>query len=109
MTPTKDRRATERFQSKPVDRVVYGLTDTVIRNLSLDGAFVVDSDPFPVGSEIMLVLRAGDLDIPLEGVVRHVDQEGMGIQFIRISSESKRRLRIYIASLVSAPGSLVKT
>src|SRR5467141_4234925 len=61
-------------------------------------------------SEVMFTLRVGDQDISLEGVVRHsVDQEGMGIQFTNVSPVSKRRLRIHIASLVSAPSHLVKT
>jgi len=104
-----DRRATPRFQPKPGNRITYGATSTVIRDLSLEGVFVLDADPLPVGSEIIFTLRAGDQDISLEGVVRHSDQEGMGIQFTKVSPESKRRLRIHIASLVSAPSQLVKT
>lgn len=105
----KDRRATQRFLPKPENRVHYGATSAVIRDLSLEGVFVFDSDPLPEGSEIVFTLRAGSQDISLEGVVRHsVDQEGMGIQFTKVSSESKRRLRILIAGLVSAPSQPVK-
>ena len=108
MSP-KDRRVTQRFQPKPGDSVIYGVTSAVIRDLSLEGVFVFDSDPVPVGSEIIFTLRTGAQDIPLEGAVRHcVDQEGMGIQLTNVSPESKRRLRILIASLVSAPSHLVK-
>src|ERR1700688_1656729 len=107
---SKDRRATQRFQPKPESRVIYGAAATALRDLSLEGVFVFDSDPLPVGSEIIFTLRAGDQDISLEGVVRHsADQEGMGIQFTKVSPVSKRRLRIHIASLVSAPGQLLKT
>lgn len=57
-------------------------------NLSFAGVFVFDLDPLPVGSEIIFTLRAGDQDISLEGIVRHsVDQEGMGIQFTKVSPE----------------------
>ena len=106
----KDRRATQRFQPKPENRVIYGATSGAIRDLSLEGVFVFDSDPLPVGSEIVFTIRAGDQDISLEGVVRHsLDQEGMGIQFTKVSPESKRRLRIHIASLVPAPSKTVKT
>ena len=107
---TKDRRATQRFQPKPGSRISYAATSAVIRDLSLEGVFVFDLDPLPVGSEIIFTLRAGDQDISLEGIVRHsVDQEGMGIQFTKVSPESKRRLRIHIANLVSASSKLVKT
>ena len=106
----KDRRAAQRFQPKSGNHITYAATSAVIRDLSLEGVFVFDSDPLPVGSEIIFTLRAGDQDISLEGIVRHsVDQEGMGIQFTKISAESKRRLRIHIAGLVSASSKLVKT
>jgi hypothetical protein len=108
--PSKDRRATPRFQPNPGSRIIYGVTSAGIRDLSLEGVFVFDSDPLPVGSEIVFTLRAGEQDISLEGIVRHsVDQEGMGIQFTKVSAVSKRRLRIHIASLVSAPSLLVET
>jgi len=106
----KDRRATQRFQAKPGNHIIYAATSAVIRDLSLEGVFVCDLDPLPVGSEIIFTLRAGDQDISLEGIVRHsVDQEGMGIQFTKVSPESKRRLRIHIASLAPASSKLVKT
>jgi len=109
MSP-KDRRATPRFQPKPGNHITYGVTSAAILDLSLEGVFVFDSDPLPVGSEIIFTLRAGDQDIALEGVVRRsADNEGMGIQFMKVSAVSKRRLRIYIASLVSSPGQLMKT
>ena len=105
--PPKDRRATTRFQPKPGNHLIYGESSGLIRDLSLEGVFVFDADPLPVGSEIVFTLRAGDQDISLEGVVRHsVDQQGMGIQFTKVSPVSKRRLRIHIASLVPAPGQL---
>jgi len=107
---TKDRRAMQRFQPKPGSRISYAATSAVIRDLSLEGVFVFDLDPLPVGSEIIFTLRAGDQDISLEGIVQHsVDQEGMGIQFTKVSPESKRRLRIHIASLAPASSKLVKT
>ena len=107
--PLKDRRATPRFQAKPENHITYGERSAPIRDLSLEGVFVFDSDPLPVGSEIIFTLRAGDQDIALEGVVRRsVDNEGMGIQFTKVSPESKRRLRIHIASLVPACGHNVK-
>jgi len=109
MMLSTDRRAAPRFQPKPGDQIIYGVTSAVIGDLSLEGVFVLDPDPLPVGSEIMFTLQVGDQDVPLEGIVRHsVDQQGMGIQFTNVPPVSKRRLRIHTASLVSAPGHLVK-
>jgi hypothetical protein len=68
---------------------------------------VLDTDPLPAGSEITFTLRAGQTDIALEGIVRHSEVDvGMGIQFTNLSSISKRRLIIHIASLVSAPSQI---
>jgi hypothetical protein len=106
---TKDRRATPRFQAKPENRIIYGDRSSPIRDLSLEGVFVLDPDPLPVGSEITFTLRAAHQDISLEGIVRHsVVDEGMGIQFTNLSAVSKRRLIIHIATLVSAPSQPVE-
>ena len=95
MTPPTDRRATPRFQAKQESKFSYGATSSNIRDLSLEGAFVFDTDPLPDGSELAFTLLAGGTEISLEGIVRHVvDQEGMGIQFTNVSAVSKRRLRI---------------
>jgi hypothetical protein len=102
--PPKDRRATPRFQAKPENYITYGERSAPVRDLSLEGVFVVDPDPLPSGSELAFTLRAGQQDIILEGIVRHsVVDVGMGIQFVNLSAVSKRRLIIHIASLVSAP------
>jgi PilZ domain len=108
--PSKDRRATPRFQAKPENCITYGDRSAPIRDLSLEGVFVLDPDPLPAGSEITFTLRAGQTDITLEGIVRHSTVDvGMGIQFTSLSAVSKRRLTIHIASLVSAPSQMVET
>jgi hypothetical protein len=107
--PIKDRRATSRFQPAPGDRVFYGDRTAPIRDLSLEGVFVCDPDPLPVGSDVTFTLRAGHQDIALQGIVRHsLDQEGMGIEFMTLTAVSKRRLRIHIASLVTAASHVAK-
>ena len=103
--PLIDRRATPRFQAKPENRIIYGDRSASVRDLSLEGVFVLDADPLPAGSEITFILQAGHTDISLEGIVRHSQVDvGMGIQFTNLSSVSKRRLIIHTASLVSASG-----
>ncbi len=104
-----DRRATPRFQAKPENSITYGDRSAPIRDLSLEGVFVLDPDPLPAGSELSFTLKAGQTDIVLEGIVRHsVVDVGMGIQFTNLSAVSKRRLIIHIASLVSAPSQIVE-
>lgn len=102
-----DRRATQRFLAKAENRINYGERSAAVRDLSLDGVFVLDPDPLPTGSELAFTLRAGHQDIALEGIVRHsIPEIGMGIQFINVSAVSKRRLIIHLASLIPAPGQL---
>lgn len=106
--PQKDRRATPRFSAKPENVIYYGDRSAPVRDLSLDGVFVLDPDPLPVGSELTFTLKAGAQDIALDGIVRHsVVDVGMGIQFTNLSAVSKRRLTIHIASLVAAPSQIV--
>ncbi len=108
--PLKDRRATPRFQAKPENHIAYGERSAPIRDLSLEGVFVLDPDPLPAGSELTFTLRAGHTDITLEGIVRHSAVDvGMGIQFTSLSAVSKRRLIIHIASLVAAPSQLAES
>jgi hypothetical protein len=107
--PTNDRRAIERFLAKDQDRIIYDERSAPVRDLSLEGVFVLDPDPLPAGSEIAFTLRLAHQDIALEGIVRHSEVDvGMGIQFTNVSAVSKRRLRIHIASLVTAPSELEK-
>jgi hypothetical protein len=106
MSP-KDRRANPRFLAKPENRIQYGERSAAIRDLSLDGVFVLDPDPLPVGSELTFILQASHAEISLEGIVRHCQVDvGMGVQFINLSAVSKRRLIIHFASLVSAPSEI---
>jgi hypothetical protein len=109
MKSNEDRRATPRFIAKDGDYIFYGANPAAVRDLSLEGVYVLDPDPLPVGSELAFTLLAGDTEITLDGVVCRVDEEeGMGIQFVNVSALSKRRLRIHIASLVPAPSDMVK-
>jgi hypothetical protein len=66
----------------------------------MEGVFVLDSEPLPVGTTIRFSLRLGNRDIVLQGIVRRsVAEEGMGIQFVEMSPEAKRHLNLHIASL----------
>ena len=104
-----ERRATPRFQPKPENRIHYAGRSSEIRDLSLKGLFVFDPDPFPVGTEMAFTLLAGHQEIQMQGIVqRSLDRDGMAIEFVELSSESKRRLRIYFASLVLYPGLVEK-
>ena len=61
--------------------------------------------PCPKDRRVSFALRLGINDIQLHGIVtRSEPGKGMAIQFTDLSRESTRRLRIYIAGLLPAPG-----
>jgi hypothetical protein len=97
----KERRASPRFEAKPGDNVYYIEGAGAIRDPSLEGVFVLDAEPLPVGTSISFSLHLGSETVMFQGIVRRcVDQEGMGIQFTEMSKEARRRLRLHIATLL---------
>jgi hypothetical protein len=95
----KDRRASPRFQARPGSHIVYVEGSGAIRELSVEGVFVLDSEPLPVGATIKFSLRLATQDVALQGIVRRcVAEVGMGIQFTEMSREARRRIRLHIAS-----------
>jgi hypothetical protein len=96
----KDRRTSLRYEAKAGNYVIYVEGSGGIRDLSMDGVFVLDPEPLPVGTTINFSLHLGTQDIAVQSIVRRSDSEGMGIQFIEMSAEARRRLRLHLASLV---------
>jgi hypothetical protein len=96
----KDKRGSPRFKPKPGTHIVYIEGSAAIKDLSLEGMYVLDPEPLPVGSKIKFALRLGTDDIQLQGIVtRSAAFHGMMIQFADIAPEAKRRLRIHLAGL----------
>lgn len=108
----KEGRASPRFLMSPGNYVLYVETGSgatwrsgAIRDLSLHGVFVVNSNPLPAGTNLTLGLRLSTQAIPLKGVVRRsVDGEGMGIQFTSVASEVKNRLETCLSGLAERAG-----
>jgi hypothetical protein len=71
-----------------------------MRDLSMDGVFLLDSEPLPVGTKITFSLMLGNETVSFQGTVRQsVAGEGMGIQFTEMLREVRRRLLSQSASL----------
>lgn len=86
----KNRRASQRFKAKPGSTVSYVEGAAAIRDLSMDGMFLLDAEPLPVGTKITFSLMLGNETGSFQAIVRRsVTGEGMGIQF----SETPRELR----------------
>jgi hypothetical protein len=79
---TENKRNSPRVQTSSGNYVIYVEGSGSIRDLSLTGVFVVDSDPLPVGTTINFELRLHTCSLPVRGIVRRsVPGQGMGIQF----------------------------
>ncbi len=97
----KENRAFPRFLVSTDTCAIYGEGAGAIRDLSLGGVFVVDPEPFPIGTSLNIELRFGDHAIPAQGVVRRsVPGVGMGIQFLEISPAVRARLKLYLLDQV---------
>jgi len=108
MSSAADQRNFPRFFDVPKAYVLMVEGSGGLRDLSIGGAFISDEDPLKVGTEINLELRLGDYSIPVKGIVRRsIHGQGMGIQFLEIPPEGKRRLKVYLAGL-AAPEHLKK-
>lgn len=96
----KDKRASQRFKAKPGSFVSYVEGAGAIRNLSMDGVFLLDSEPLSVGTKITFSVLLGYETISFQGIVRRsLAEEGMGIQFTEMPREVRRRLLSHFASL----------
>lgn len=60
-----------------------GLIECVSRNVSLGGMYLVTESSVPYGTkvELELFLPALKEDVRIEGVVRWIKDDGMGVQF----------------------------
>lgn len=79
-------------------------TDCKLSDLSLGACYVETSSPFPKRTRVELVLRAGDFDVRLDGVVQVVHPaHGMGIEFAN-EGDQPHRIEDFIEHLSASPG-----
>jgi DNA-binding response OmpR family regulator len=85
-------------EAEPVS--VCKLTD-----LSLGGCYVETESPFPEHALVDLCLKAGDMEIHADGVVRVMHPgSGMGVEFPSRTSEQRETVAHFIEFLTSRPG-----
>ncbi len=97
--PEAERRAQARVQSPSPLYADYPGLESVIRDLSTAGAFIEDERPLPIGRRFTLRLRGPSLSAPLEvtAVVRRVEpQVGMAVEFVSMSEEALKALRLLV-------------
>jgi hypothetical protein len=80
-----------------------------LTDLSLGGCYVETQSPFPQSSSVDLCLRAADMEVHTEGVVRVMHPgHGMGIEFPARTEEQRKSVGDFIDFLTSSPGTTPK-
>ncbi|MGC2185616.1 MAG: PilZ domain-containing protein [Terriglobales bacterium] len=83
------------------------VSECKLTDLSLGGCYVETASPFPERSGIVLGLKAEDMEVQAEGMVRVMHPEfGMGIQFASGTAEQREHVGSFINFLTSRPGTL---
>jgi hypothetical protein len=78
-----------------------------LTDLSLGGCYVETESPFPERSGIVLSLKAGEMEVQAEGMVRVMHPGfGMGIEFASRTAEQRAQVGSFIACLSSHPGTV---
>jgi CheY-like chemotaxis protein len=83
------------------------VSECKLTDLSLGGCYVETESPFPERSGIVLCLKAEDMEVQAEGMVRVMHPEcGMGIEFASGTPEQREQVGTFINFLTSRPGTL---
>ena len=83
------------------------VSECKLTDLSLGGCYVETASPFPERSGIVLCLKAEDMEVQAEGMVRVMHPEfGMGIQFASGTTEQREHVGSFLNFLTSRPGTL---
>lgn len=71
-----------------------------LTDLSLGGCYLEISSPFPVSTRVTLSMRAADVEVRVQGVVRimHPDK-GMGVEFVQGTQEHRAAVEKFLAVL----------
>ena len=108
-----DRRNTPRFRAyRPVRLQKPGslqIVETLTKDLGVGGLRCVSPALFPVSTEVNveLVLSSGEEPFSIRGrtvwflMIPHSEQVELGIEFIELENQNKRRLSVYIDYLAS--------
>jgi len=76
------------------------------RDISVGGLFIETKQPLPIGSSVSLRFHLDDpsaVIVASAEVTYHVANFGMGVQFVEISPEDRKRIKAFVARAVSAP------
>jgi c-di-GMP-binding flagellar brake protein YcgR len=78
-----------------------------LTDLSLGGCYLEIASPFPVRTRIVLSMRAADLELRVQGVVRVMHPDvGMGVEFTQTTTEQREHVETFIHTLMNSDGAL---
>ncbi|HVO81992.1 MAG TPA: PilZ domain-containing protein [Terriglobales bacterium] len=78
-----------------------------LTDLSLGGCYLEISSPFPAGTRVVLAMRAGQLQVRVDGVVRVMHPEiGMGVEFVRTTEQQREHVERFIQELMKSQTAL---
>src|SRR5579862_5905050 len=81
------------------------VSECKLTDLSLGGCYVETESPFPERSGIVLCLKAEDMEVQAEGLVRIMHPGfGMGIEFASRTTDERAQVARFIGFLTSRPG-----
>jgi DNA-binding response OmpR family regulator len=83
------------------------LLNCKLSDLSLNACYVETESPFPIHTEIDLSLRAGEMDVHVDGLVRVMHPgRGMAVEFTSDNGEHRQKIEQFIALLGQHPESM---
>ncbi|HWY56244.1 MAG TPA: PilZ domain-containing protein [Terriglobales bacterium] len=83
------------------------VSECILTDLSLGGCYIETESPFPERAGITLCLKAEDMEVQAEGLVRVMHPGfGMGIEFAARTTEERAQVARFIGFLTSRPGTL---
>ena len=78
-----------------------------LTDLSLGGCYLEIASPFPVRTRIVLSMRAADLELRVQGVIRVMHPEvGMGVEFTQGTRDQREHVEKFIHTLMNSDGAL---
>ena len=102
--PKKNWKEKRRFSRVSILQEIFfgGQKHRPLEDLSDEGMFIATPDPYLIGSIIDLEFKLADDEkvIEVKAEVRHVrNRKGMGIKFISLKPQDRRRIKQYIKKL----------
>ena len=78
-----------------------------LTDLSLNACYLETESPFPVRTRLQIVMKVGEMELPVEGMVRVMHPgAGIGVQFTRQNAEEKKRVEDFIHTLMNSDGAV---